>query len=105
MSKYSSNSKMSTVTKKEIITTVAVRTGVTIDLARKIVEGFLEDITAEIVSGNRLEFRDFGIFEPTTRKGGAPYRNPRTQEVIGVTKPVKTAKFKPSKKLKELLNG
>ena len=54
---------MSTITKKELIDRIAEKTQAKRVLVKKIVQEFLDDITSELCKGNRLEFRDFGVFE------------------------------------------
>ena len=48
-----------------------------------VVQRFLEEITNELVAGNRLEFRDFGIFEQVQRRPRMAL-NPRTLEKVAV---------------------
>ena len=54
---------MSTVTKKELIERIAKRIQCKNITAKEIVQQFLNEIATELGKGNRLEFRDFGIFE------------------------------------------
>ena len=50
---------------------------------KRIVQTFLDEIIHELGEGNRLEFRDFGVFESRTR---APRRaqNPKTLDKVDV---------------------
>ena len=43
---------------------------------------FLDEIVNELGKGNRLEFRDFGVFETKIRKAQA--QNPKTLEPVAV---------------------
>ena len=72
-----------TVTKKELVARIAERTGVTKVVAKDIIQRFLDEIIRELGRGNRLEFREFGVFEI---KGRAARRaqNPRTLEKVDV---------------------
>jgi len=55
------------------------------------------------MKGNRLELRDFGIFEPKIR-AAREAQNPKTLEKLHV--PAKrTVKFKAGRLMKEKLNG
>ncbi|MFW9871285.1 MAG: HU family DNA-binding protein, partial [Candidatus Thorarchaeota archaeon] len=54
---------MATITKKDLIDLIAISTGVKKQLAKDILQQFLNDIVAELAKGNRIEFRDFGVFE------------------------------------------
>ena len=94
---------MSTITKKELVNRIAQRTQAKHALVKATVQDFLDEIISELAKGNRLEFRDFGVFEGRTR---APRRaqNPKTLERIHV--PAKRAvKFKMGRLMKQKLNG
>ena len=53
---------MPTITKKELIDSIAEKTGITQSRIKPIVQQFLDEITSELSKNNRLEFRDFGVF-------------------------------------------
>jgi len=90
---------MSTVTKKELTDRIADAIGEKRTVVKDIVQRFLGEIVAELAKGNRLEFRDFGVFEVRTRKPRMA-QNPRTLERVPV--PVKsTVKFKVGRLMKE----
>lgn len=92
---------MSTVTKKELIDQIADRTQAKRVLVKRIVQGFLDEIICELGKGNRLEFRDFGVFETRTRAARIA-QNPKTLERVSV--PAKrTVKFKMGRLMKENL--
>ena len=94
---------MATVTKKELIDRIADRTGTKRVLVKRIVQGFLDDIVEELGNGNRLEFRDFGVFECKVRAARTA-QNPKTLERVHV--PAKrTVKFKIGRLMKERLLG
>jgi len=68
-------------------------------LVKQIVQLFLDDVIDELAAGNRLEFRDFGVFETRRRKPRVA-QNPRTLERVHV--PVKwTVKFKVGRLMKQ----
>lgn len=95
---------MPTVTKKELIDRVAEHTGAKRAQVKRIIQMFLESIIEELSRGNRLEFRDFGVFECRTRAGRVA-QNPKTLEPVKVP-PKRTVKFKAGRQLKErLLNS
>ena len=52
-----------TVTKKELVSRIADRTGQTKVVTKDIIQMFLDEIISELGRGNRLEFREFGVFE------------------------------------------
>ena len=101
MSKHSNLSKMQTITRKDIIQTVAVRKRVSIETARTIINMFLSEITEELAKGNRIQFRRFGCFDPVVRKERKRF-NPKTRELMGVIPKHKSVKFKPRGKLANL---
>jgi len=55
---------MSTTTKKELIDRITQSTQAKRALVKATVQDFLGEIISELAKGNRLEFRDFGVFEP-----------------------------------------
>ena len=90
---------MATMTKREIAERVAKRTGHPQLAVKQIIQGLFDEVIAEVVQGNRLEFRDFGVFEVITRKSRTG-RNPRTGEKVPV--PAKRVVcFKMGKLMKE----
>ena len=83
---------MATITKKELIDRIAETTGTKRAVVRDIIQTFLDTIVEELGNGNRLEFRDFGVFESRLR---APRiaQNPKTLEQVTVPSK-RTVKFK-----------
>jgi integration host factor subunit beta len=89
---------MRTVTKKELTDRIADALGAKRTLVKDVVQQFLDEIIGELANGNRLEFRDFGVFEVRTRKPRMA-QNPRTLEQVPV--PLKsTVKFKVGRRMK-----
>ncbi len=89
---------MSTISKKEIVKTVSERHGLTTTQTGQIVQVFMDQIIEELSRGNRIEFREFGIFELKRRKPRTA-RNPKTGDSVQV--PEKTVvSFKPGKVMK-----
>ena len=90
---------MQTVTKRELVQRIAEKTGIQQISAKEVIQGFLDEIIIELARGNRLEFRDFGVFEPK-EKAQRVARNPRTGERVEV--PAKTTvKFKVGRLMKK----
>ena len=83
---------MRTITKKELIDRIADRTGNKRVVVKRIIQTFLDDIVDELGSGNRLEFRDFGVFECKIRAARIA-QNPKTLERVEVAEK-RTVKFK-----------
>ena len=94
---------MATVTKKELISRIAERTQAKRVLVKRIVQSFLDEITDELSNDNRLEFRDFGVFETRTRAARVA-QNPKTLDRVEV--PAKrTVKFKMGRLMRENLSS
>ncbi|MFV1958334.1 MAG: HU family DNA-binding protein [Planctomycetota bacterium] len=72
-----------TVTKKELVARIAEKTNQTKVVAKEIIQTFLDEIIDELGRGNRLEFREFGVFEIQERAARKAL-NPRTRERVGV---------------------
>lgn len=81
-----------TVTKKDLVNRIAERTGETKVTTKTIIQMFLDEIISELAQGNRLEFRDFGVFEVRARRARRA-QNPRTLEKVEVP-PKRVVKFK-----------
>jgi len=90
---------MATITKKELIDRIAERTQAKRVTVKCIVQAFLDEIIGELCQNNRLEFRDFGVFETRTRAARVA-QNPKTLERVEV--PAKrTVKFKMGRLMRE----
>ena len=88
-----------TVTKKELVSRIAERTGQTKVITKDIIQMFLDEIINELGKGNRLEFREFGVFEIKER-AARKAQNPRTLEKVQVPAK-KVVKFKVGRLMKE----
>lgn len=87
------------MTKRELVIEVAEQLGFTQNEVASIVQTTLDTITQSLSEGQRLELRNFGVFDVKTRDPRVG-RNPRTgQEVQIAAKRVPG--FKPGKALKE----
>ena len=90
---------MATVSKKEVCKWVCERTGYNADQVGAIVQTFMDQIIERLRRGDRLEFREFGVFALKRRKERNA-RNPKTGDVVQV--PARTVvTFKPGKRMKE----
>ena len=72
-----------TVSKREIAERVARKAKQTQLVAKRIIQLFLDELVEELARGNKLEFRDFGVFDVVQRKRRVG-RNPRTGERVAV---------------------
>ena len=87
-----------TTTKKELVSRIADQTGQTKVVVKEILQAFLDEIVVELAQGNRLEFREFGVFEVKERRARRA-QNPRTLEKVEV--PAKrVVKFKVGREMK-----
>ncbi|MDH7598798.1 MAG: HU family DNA-binding protein [Sedimentisphaerales bacterium] len=92
---------MATITKKEMIDRIAASTQARRVTVKMIIQAFLDAITDELCKNNRLEFRDFGVFEIRSRSSRVA-QNPKTLERVQV--PAKrTVKFKMGRLMRERL--
>ncbi|RME37480.1 MAG: HU family DNA-binding protein [Planctomycetota bacterium] len=89
---------MATVTKKDLIERIAEEQDCKRVLVKRIVQAFLDAIVEELSKGNRLEFRDFGVFESRTR-GPRRAQNPKTLDKVMVPSR-RTVKFKVGRVMK-----
>jgi len=89
---------MATVTKKELVDRIADQTGTKRVVVKRIVQSFLNEIIEELGRGNRLEFRDFGVFE-TKERAARIAQNPKTLQRVEVP-PKRTVKFKVGRLMK-----
>ncbi|MHC4174618.1 MAG: HU family DNA-binding protein [Planctomycetota bacterium] len=71
------------ITKKDLIGRITRGTQAKRALVEATVQNFLSEITAELTKGNRLEFRDFGVFEIREQVLRTAH-NPKTLEKIEV---------------------
>ena len=94
---------MSTITKKELIDRIAESSNSRRVLVKKVVQQFLDEIIDELGKGNRLEFREFGVFETKLRKARKA-QNPKTLEPVEVPEK-RTVKFKIGRTMKQRLAG
>ncbi len=92
------DSRSTTRTKKELVDRVADLTGNKRVVVKKVIQTFLDQIIDELGKGNRLEFRDFGVFE-TKRRAARIAQNPKTLERVQVP-PKRSVKFKTGRLMK-----
>lgn len=94
---------MGTVTKKALVDRIAESTGQKRVVVKRTIQEFLDQVIDELAAGNRLEFRDFGVFELKERAARVA-QNPKTLERVPV--PAKrTVKFKVGRKMREVLDA
>ena len=87
------------MTKRELVTAVAVKMGHTQHEVSNVVQTMLDTIVECLAEGQRLEIRNFGVFDVKSREPRTG-RNPRTGEEVPIPGK-KVPGFKPGKALKE----
>lgn len=94
---------MSTVTKKELAYRIATKTKIKKAYVKTVMQAFIDEIIDEIAASNRLEFREFGVFEVKMR-AARKARNPRTGVRVDV--PAKSVvHFKAGRMMKDRLSA
>ncbi len=88
-----------TVTKKQLVNRLAENTGQTKVVVKEVVQSFLDEIIDELSQGNRLEFREFGVFEVRARAARRA-QNPRTLEKVEVPEK-RVVRFKVGRRMRE----
>ncbi len=92
---------METITKKELIDRISEKCEVKRVTVKRVLQTFLDEIIDELGRGNRLEFRDFGVFESKMRAARTA-QNPKTLERVSVPSK-RTVKFKVGRLMKARL--
>jgi len=87
------------VTKRELVIEVSERLGYTQNEVSGVIQATLDQITESLVDGDRLEIRNFGVFEHKVRDARVG-RNPRTGDSVDI-QAKRVVVFKPGKHLKE----
>ncbi|WP_068468683.1 HU family DNA-binding protein [Candidatus Protochlamydia phocaeensis] len=94
--------KTATNTKKTLINGIAADKQIHPNDVRQVIQAFLDKIIQTLAKGERLEFRDFGIFEVIKRKQKIG-RNPKKADVPIVIPAHLAVKFSPGKEMKKRL--
>jgi integration host factor subunit beta len=90
---------MATITKKDLVERITTKTGVKRHEVKDVCQEFLDQIIIELRRGNRLEFRDFGVFEVKERAARIA-QNPKTMQKVEVP-PKRAVKFKVGRLMRE----
>ncbi len=90
---------MATITKRELAEAISQKLGSPQIVTKQTIQLFLELCIEELVKGNRLEFRDFGILT-TVKRGARIGRNPKTGTTVDVPQK-RVVRFKSGRLLKE----
>lgn len=92
------------MTKKKLIQTISQDKQMHPNDVRQVVQSFLDQMTESLAEGNRLEFRDFGVFEVVRRRQKIG-RNPKNAAVPIVIPARYAVKFTPGKKMRKLIES
>jgi nucleoid DNA-binding protein len=98
------SAKKKTITKMHLINSISAERGMSAGDVRNVIQAFLDKLTEHLSHGDRLEFRDFGVFEVVTRKPKVG-RNPKKASVPIIIPARRVVKFTPGKKMKHLIDG
>jgi integration host factor subunit beta len=93
---------MTTITKKELVIKISQKQNMHPNEVRNVIQAFLDEMTDCLAKGDRLEFRDFGVFEIVERKRKIG-RNPKNASVAIVIPARPAVKFTPGKKMKQVI--
>ncbi len=93
---------MTTITKKRFVQNISRKRGIHPNDVRGIVQDFLDEMTDSLAQGDRLEFRDFGVFEIVERKQKIG-RNPKNAQVPIIIPARRAVKFTAGKKMRKLI--
>jgi DNA-binding protein HU-beta len=91
------------MTKKDFVKVLADGMSVSQKDAEKAFNGVFDAIANSLLSGEEVSIPKFGKFVPAVQ-GARTCRNPKTGDTIEVPEK-KAIKFKPSKTLKDFVNG
>lgn len=94
--------KKKTITKKNLINSISQEKGIHPNDVRHVIQAFLDKMTDCLSQGERLEFRDFGVFEVVERKQKIG-RNPKNASVPILIPRRNAVKFTPGKKMREVI--
>jgi len=100
----STSIKKSTMTKKKLINSISQDKGIHPNDVRHVIQAFLDKITDCLSQGERLEFREFGVFEVVERKQKIG-RNPKNAAVPIVIPARPAVKFTPGKKMRQVVEN
>ncbi len=87
------------MTKADLVSKIALKTGLTKVSSEKVVNGFLASVKEVLLNESRLNISRLGTFAVQKREERTA-RNPRTGETLNISA-CKVVKFYPGKKLKD----
>lgn len=92
------------LTKRDLVMAIAAEREVAQEIVYEVLQSCLDRMTQALAEGRHIEFRDFGVFELARRRSRIG-RNPNQPEHTVTIPERKVVKFKPGKRMKELVAG
>ena len=89
--------------KSELVKALSLRSGLSSQDARTVIDAVFDTISDSLANGNRVEVRGFGSFNIKQRDARMG-RNPKTGEVVDVQSK-RVMYFKPGKELRERVDS
>ena len=95
--------KAITVTKKDLAFSICEELGIKKSLAYEVVNTLFDALRENLIEGNRIEVRGFGVLGVKDTKAKPAARNPRTGEIVYVPARRKSY-FRPGALIKQALH-
>ncbi len=92
-----------TLTKNDIVRTLAEKYELEIANTRRVVQGTLDLVIQALLNGDKVELRNFGVFEVIEREGRIA-RNPKTRQEVFIPRR-NVVKFKPGKVMEDKITA
>lgn len=90
------------LTKRDLVVAIALETNLNQLDVHRVVQRTLDRIIDALQAGKHVEFREFGVFQVTTRKSRIG-RNPNKPTDIVHIPPRRVVKFKPGRRMKQIM--
>ena len=88
------------MTKRDLVVRISAETGLIQEQVHDVVQKTLDYISEAVTRGDKVELRNFGVFEVKVRKARVG-RNPNQPEQDVPIPPRMVVKFKPGKEMKD----
>jgi nucleoid DNA-binding protein len=92
--------KKATMTKRDLVVTISEETGLIQQQVLDVIQRTLDHIAGALAKGDKVELRNFGVFEVKVRKARVG-RNPNAPEKDVPIPRRAVVKFKPGKEMRE----
>ena len=90
------------MTKRDLVVRISKETGIIQEDVIVVIQKTLDYIIEGLAKGKHIEFRDFGVFDICARKARIG-RNPNKPEEVVRIPARKVVKFRPGKRMKEVV--